>query len=375
MKKIAILSLVLMLVLTGCGKKKPEDLVGKFEKSISNAKSYVLKGNMEILSNEETFTYSLEASYLKDNFYKVTLVNQTNNHEQIILKNKDGVYVVTPALNKSFKFQSEWPENSSQSYILSSILKDIKNDKEMTIEEKDKGYVIKSKVNYPNNKELTYQKIYFDKNMNLESVEVYNNENIVNIKVMFSSVNLKGGLEEEDFALDKLIDVNKQNEDKNKDDKKDNKTENKGENKTDGTDKNTSDNTNKENCTNEECDKKSSNIIDSIIYPLYIPSETYLSNSEKVDTDDGNRVILTFAGEKNFVLIEEVANVANEFEIIPVYGDPVMLSDTIAAKSANSLVWNSEGLSYYLTSSDLSTEEMVTIAESLGNTKTVVGTK
>ena len=375
MKKIAILSLVLMLVLTGCGKKKPEDLVGKFEKSISNAKSYVLKGNMEILSNEETFTYSLEASYLKDNFYKVTLVNQTNNHEQIILKNKDGVYVVTPALNKSFKFQSEWPENSSQSYILSSILKDIKNDKEMTIEEKDKGYVIKSKVNYPNNKELTYQKIYFDKNMNLESVEVYNNENIVNIKVMFSSVNLKGGLEEEDFALDKLIDVNKQNEDKNKDDKKDNKTENKGENKAEGTDKNTTDNTNKENCTNEECDKKSSNIIDSVIYPLYIPSETYLSNSEKVDTDDGNRVILTFAGEKNFVLIEEVANVANEFEIIPVYGDPVMLSDTIAAKSANSLVWNSEGLSYYLTSSDLSTEEMVTIAESLGNAKTVVGTK
>lgn len=285
------------------------------------------------------------------------------------------VYVVTPALNKSFKFQSEWPENSSQSYILSSILKDIKNDKEMTIEEKDKGYVIKSKVNYPNNKELTYQKIYFDKNMNLESVEVYNNENIVNIKVMFSSVNLKGGLEEEDFALDKLIDVNKQNEDKNKDDKKDNKTENKGENKTEGTDKNTTDNTNKENCTNEECDKKSSNIIDSVIYPLYIPSETYLSNSEKVDTDDGNRVILTFAGEKNFVLIEEVANVANEFEIIPVYGDPVMLSDTIAAKSANSLVWSSEGLSYYLTSSDLSTEEMVTIAESLGNTKTVVGTK
>lgn len=383
MKKIAILSLVFMLVLTGCGKKKPEDLVGKFEKSISNAKSYVLKGNMEILSNEETFTYSLEAEHLKDNFYKVTLVNQTNNHEQIILKNKDGVYVVTPALNKSFKFQSEWPENSSQSYILSSVLKDIKNDKEMTIEEKDKGYVIKSKVNYPNNKELTYQKVYFDKNMNLESIEVYNNENIVNIKVSFSSINLKGGLEEEDFALEKLIDVNKESVDKNKDKENnknnsntnDNKENNKNEN-TENKETNKGNNgSNKENCTNEECDKKSSNIIDSIIYPLYIPSQTYLSNSEKVDTDDGNRVILTFAGDKNFVLIEEVASIANEFEIIPVYGDPVMLSDTIAAKSANSLSWTSEGLSYYLTSGDLSTEEMVTIAESLGNAKTVAGTK
>ena len=28
---------------------------------------------MEILSNEETFTYSLEASYLKDNYYKYQL--------------------------------------------------------------------------------------------------------------------------------------------------------------------------------------------------------------------------------------------------------------------------------------------------------------
>jgi len=219
MKKIAILSLVLMLVLTGCGKKKPEDLVGKFEKSISNAKSYVLKGNMEILSNEETFTYSLEASYLKDNYYKVTLVNQTNNHEQIILKNKDGVYVVTPALNKSFKFQSEWPDNSSQSYLLRPIINDISNDSETSMEEIDSKYVIKSKVNYPNNKELTYQKIYFDKNMNLESVEVYNNENIVNIKVMFSSVNLKGGLEEEDFALEDLVKVDETNN-TNKKDKK-----------------------------------------------------------------------------------------------------------------------------------------------------------
>ena len=106
-----------------------------------------------------------------------------------------------------------------------------------------------------------------------------------------------------------------------------------------------------------------------------MPSKTYLSNSEKIDTDDGNRVILTFAGAKNFVLIEEVASAANEFEVIPVYGDPIMLKDTIAAKSANSMYWTSEGLSYYLTSSDLSVVEMVTIAESLGNIKTVVAEK
>ncbi|MDE5539158.1 MAG: hypothetical protein K2J20_01580 [Bacilli bacterium] len=328
---------------------------------------------MEILSNEETYTYSLEVNYLQDNYYKVTLVNQTNNHEQIILKNKDGVYVVTPALNKSFKFQSEWPESSSQSYILSSLVNDVLKDKESSFEEQDKNYIIKSSVNYPNNSELSYQKIYFDKNMNIEKVEVYNSDNTVIIKAMFSSVNLKASLDESIFSLESIIDVTPDNESSNPDEasKPNDNTNNQSNPNNSNNNQNSNNNTNSNNCETEDCDTKTGNIIDSIIYPLYIPSQTYLSNSEKVDTDYGNRIILTFAGDKNFVLIEEVANISNDFEIIPVYGDPVMLSDTIAAKSANSMYWTSDNISYYLTSSDLSTAEMVTIAESLGNAKTV----
>ena len=390
MKKIIVLAIGLMLFVTGCGSKSEEDLIAKFEKNVSNSKSYTLKGNMEILSNEETFTYSIEANYLQDDFYKVTLVNQTNNHEQIILKNNDGVYVVTRALNKSFKFQSEWPSNSSQSYILSSLVKDIKSDDNKVLEEQDKNYVIKTAVNYPNNSSLTYQKIYFDKDMNLEKVEVYDKEDIVNIKVVFSSIDLKSGLKEEDFLLEDLIDMNaetkedstnNENKNNNQEDNTSNNNETNNtteENTTNETSNNTTTNENEnidEECENEECDTKSSNILDSIIYPLYIPSETYLSNSEEIDTDEGNRMILTFAGDKNFVLIEEAASVASDFEIIPVYGDPIMLSDTIAAKSANSMYWTSDNVSYYLTSNDLSTEEMVTIAESLGNTKVVSGSK
>ena len=351
MKKLVILAMGLMLFITGCGKESEEDLIAKFEKNVENSKSYTLKGNMEILSNEETFTYSIEANYLKGDYYKVTLVNQTNNHEQIILKNSDGVYVVTPTLNKSFKFQSEWPSNSSQSYILSSLLNDIKNDENMTLEQKDDNYIITTTVNYPNNSSLTYQKIYFDKDMNIEQVEVYDNEDIVNIKVAFSSIDLKSGLNEEDFLLEDLIDMNAQNEENKESNTTTNPQTNNNttseENNNSQENGNTSSTGENNTCENEDCDTKSSNILDSIIYPLYIPSETYLSNSEEIDTDEGNRMILTFAGDKNFVLIEEVATVASEFEIIPVYGDPIMLSDTIAAKSANSMYWTSDNVCYY----------------------------
>ena len=90
---------------------------------------------MEILSNEELYRYDVKVDYLKPDYYKASLINKDTNHEQIILKNKSGVYVITPSLNKSFKFQSDWPFNSSQAYILDSLLKDLKNDSDVQFNE------------------------------------------------------------------------------------------------------------------------------------------------------------------------------------------------------------------------------------------------
>ena len=127
-------------------------------------------------------------------------------------------------------------------------------------------------------------------------------------------------------------------------------------------------------CKDNNCDEKTG-ALDSIIYPLYLPTNTHLKSSETVETSNGDRVILTFAGDKNFVIVEEVAKSASDFEIIPVFGDPLMLDKTIAALSSNSISWNSENISYYLVSSDLSTNELVSVAKSLGNSKTVISTK
>lgn len=358
MKKYLFLLTFMLLCLTGCGDYKLEDAVKDFTKNVESSKSYKLNGTMEINSGEEVFTYNIDTYFLKDDFYKVVLVNQTNNHEQVILKNKEGLYVVTPSLNKSFKFDSVWPENSSQAYLLQNLVNDVKNDQNKTLEKTDNGYVIKSKVNYPNNEELEYQKIYFDKDMNIQKVEVFSKDDIVKIKVIFKTVNLKAKLKEEDFVLEDLIDTSL--EDKNDGSNKDCVGENCKDNNT---------------CEGESCDKKTSGTLDSIIYPLYIPSNTHLSSSETVSTETGERVILTFAGDKNFVIVEETAVTATDFEIIPVFGDPLMLDKTIGAMGTNSISWNAENVSYYLVSSDLSSADMVNIAKSLGNSKTVISTK
>ena len=93
MKKFLII-LSMFLLLCGCGKSK-EDIVSKFKDKIEKTNTYKLVGTMKIVSNEDTFTYDVTASKSKDDYYLVSLINNINDHEQVILKNSDGVYVVT----------------------------------------------------------------------------------------------------------------------------------------------------------------------------------------------------------------------------------------------------------------------------------------
>ena len=345
MKKFLLL-LISVLLLTGCGKVNKDKLIENFKDKVESSKSYYVESKMEIYNAEDTFEYDIKVYYMDDDYFKVDMVNTLSNHEQIILRNGDEVYVVTPSLNKSYKFVSEWPYNSSQSYILNSLLKDIEEDDDIEFINETEGYSLKVDVNYPNNANLSYEKIYFDKDMNLTGVNVYDTEDIIAIKVNFNKIDYKANLKDEDFSVNDLIDENCCNT-------------------------NTDSSEGNENDEIQNDTSNTSSTLEDIIYPLYVPANTYLKDKETINTEDGERVILTFNGDKNFILIEEASKSYEEFEVIPVYGDPLMLSNTIGALSSNSLSWTVDNVDYYLASNDLSSSEILTIADSLNNTNYV----
>ena len=274
MKKIKYLfAFMVIFLLCGCGiKSAGSDIIDKFEKKVNGVKSYSIVGTMEITSNEETYTYDVNVDYKYEDQYKVTLTNKVNNHEQVILKNTDGVYVVTPALNKSFKFQSEWPANSSQSYLLASLIKDIKNTKEPVIDKNDEYIIVNANVNYPNNSNLTSEKIYFDKKNNLKEVQVLNKDGNVSIRMKFNTIKYSAKFDDDNFNLDSLISTNecKGEEDcSSKEETEENKI--------------SSDEQQKD--TTEEKTEETTSILDSIVYPLYLPTDTHLSTKDTIDTD------------------------------------------------------------------------------------------
>jgi len=207
MKKnfLYLITFLFLFTLVGCGKYDEKDILKDFEKKINNVNNYVLKGTLQITNNDDTYQYDVEANYKKDNNYRVSLTNKANNHEQIILKNKEGVYIVTPSLNKSFKFQSEWPNNNSQVYLLQSLLNDIKNDEQRTFEQKDDKYIFTTKVNYPNDNELINQRITMNKNLEIESVEVINKDNIPKMVMKINSIDFKNNFDEKHLHRKSLV--------------------------------------------------------------------------------------------------------------------------------------------------------------------------
>ena len=325
MKKIVFVLLMISILLTGCGKYSQKDIVKDLEKKYEESTGYKLNGNLSVMNNDETYNYKVDVSFKKDDFYKVVLTNVTNNHTQVILKNGEGVFVITPSLNKSFKFQSDWPYKNSQIYLLNALINDIKNDDKKEFEIKDNKYEFKTKVNYPNNSSLVNQKIIMNKSYKLDKVVVYNKDGSESMVMEFDKITYSAKFSKDYFDIDKIIS------------KKD---------------------------TVEEV-KETANLEDTI-YPLFLPSGTKLVDEERVKKEDGERVIMTYDGDKSFVLVEETVDVFNEFTVIPSGGEPFQLMDTLGVMTSNSLSWTSSGVEYYLASDVMSNDDMIEVAQSIG---------
>ena len=328
MKKIVLSLFCLLILVTGCGKYDEDDALKDLENKVDN--SYYLEGNLEIVNNDEVYNYEVKSSYKKNDNYKVVLLNKSNNHEQVILKNNEGVFVVTPALNKSFKFQSDWPYNNSQIYLLQSVISDIKRDNKRDFKKTKDGYLFTTEVNYPNNRKLVKQDIYLDKDLNIKKIKVYDDSGVPLITMNYKKIDYNPTFKKNYFSLEKV----------------------------------------KETSKDEEKVKQASSLDDSI-YPLALPVGTKLSTEEKVSKTDGERVILTFEGEKPFLLVEETASVFDEFTIIPTNGDPYILQDSVGVLGTNSLNWTTGGIEYYIVSDVLNQNELIEIASSISSLPTM----
>lgn len=158
---LAMIMCVIVLV-AGCGKKSADDVVKDLSNVVSGMDSYHGTALMTLHTGETPQEYLVDVSYRKPSYYRIAMTNENKDVTQIVLRNDEGVFVLTPSLNKSFRFKSDWPDNQGQVYLYETLVRSIIGDKTRQLASGENAYVFDVAANY-NSSSLVRQKIWLNK--------------------------------------------------------------------------------------------------------------------------------------------------------------------------------------------------------------------
>lgn len=329
MWKISLMSLILMISLGLVSCKKEVVVEKSFPEIVSELESYILEANFETFFPSGTRECKILVYYKNPSFYRVELTNPNVNEKQIMIKNKDGVFVLIPSINKTFKVNSDWPNNSSQPYLLQSLCHDIvrneniissNNGNETTLE-------LKSKIFSSNNE--TKQIIVFDNKTKLpKEVILYNQEEEVIAKLNISRIETNVSINNDIFVINDTL-------------------------------------------TSARIDYLETPLeFDrSISYPTYCPEDTKLKEEVITGGNDNKQIIMTYEGGMNFTIVEKYVLEKDNAKTSYENGDIYVLGGCFAIASATSIKFYDAGMEYYLASKTAPVISLIYVAESLRNSE------
>ncbi|WP_339307301.1 DUF4367 domain-containing protein [Paenibacillus sp. FSL H8-0317] len=192
--------LVLSVLLAACGKKDAAAVVKDLNEVVGEMESYQGAGVMTLHTGDTPQQYKVEVWHQKPSYYRIALTNAKKDVTQIVLRNDEGVFVLTPSQNKSFRFQSNWPDNQGQVYLYETLIRSITGDTTRQFADEKESYVFDVAANY-NTHALVRQKIWLNKSDYApKQVEVSDSNANVVVDVKFDS--FKFGTEFEKDAFD-----------------------------------------------------------------------------------------------------------------------------------------------------------------------------
>ncbi len=314
MKKIFGLVLLCMLLLSGCKGKTEEDGVKKVTDYLSGLSSYSLTSNMQINRADKKVNLGVSVDYLSPSYYKVCF---KGDNEQLIIKNDSGVYVLTPSLNKEFRFDSNWPLNSSHAYLLEAINKDIKADSEAKSSLSGTDYVIECKITHKTNQNLECMRYTCDQDLKPKRTVFLNDKKEEVIVVDFDTFTPNNNLGKDNFNEKKYI--------------------------------------------NQTQEGPAENETSLSVSTEYVMEGSTLASSSKSDQS----AILCYSGEANYTIVVSKVQVAPEVLPIENYDDIDFLNSGICCFSENSMRYYSNGYEITIYSNTLAVADYLNIASSI----------
>ncbi|MDE7105929.1 MAG: hypothetical protein K2O22_02045 [Anaeroplasmataceae bacterium] len=314
MKKIFGLMLLVLLVLVGCKNKDNVDEVARVTNYLSGLSSYSLTSKMTIQRPDKNVSVQVEVDYLSPAYYKVCF---KGDNEQLIIKNDSGVYVITPSLNKEFRFDSNWPLNSSHAYLLEAINKDIKADTEASGSMDGTNIVIECKITHKTNQRLSKMKYTCDASYKPKKTVFLNDQNEECIIVDFDTFTPNSNLGKDNFNEKKYLGAQEEN--------------------------------------------PSEEQTSLILTAGYVVDGSALASSKKSD----DQTILCYQGSRAYTIIVSLVEVTDEVVAIETYDSVEFLECGLGFLNENTMRFYNGNYEITIFSNELTVDDYVNIANSI----------
>lgn len=383
--------LVLSTLLAACGKKDAAAVVKDLNEVVGEMESYQGAGVMTLHTGDTPQQYKVEVWHQKPSYYRIALTNAKKDVTQIVLRNDEGVFVLTPSQNKSFRFQSNWPDNQGQVYLYETLIRSITGDSTRQFADEKESYVFDVAANY-NTHALVRQKIWLNKSDYApKQVEVSDSNANVVVDVKFDSFKFGTEFEKDAFDMQRNMTAASENGGKAGMDSgaapagdgkeatnpqaatEEGSASNPSGTVSDGQ-TGVSDNAEQqgsedpasgqgtEEPTSAEPDGTGSF---GVIQPTYAPEGVKLKDDQIVEETGDYSVMLRYEGTYNYTIFEARPQ-DRAVSLAP--SSVVDLGFTLGMLSGDALqtlTWMTDGVEYRITSADLPVNEMVQIATSM----------
>jgi len=184
--------LVLSLGLAGCSTQSQESVLQDLTDVQQNLKSYESQAMMTVTANNTTQKYFIETWYMTPNYYRISLGNENKEITQVIVRNDEGIFVVSPQLKKSFRFKGDWAENQGHVYLYHAAIDRIMKAPEKEFDTKDGDVLFTMKME-PENPLVAKQRITLKGNMEPKQIALLDKQD--NSIVSVDYVSYKSGIE------------------------------------------------------------------------------------------------------------------------------------------------------------------------------------
>lgn len=198
--------------LVACGEVEVQEIHEVLAEKQRELTSYQANAKMVVYSSQQPTEYNVAISYQAPHFYRIELANASKTMQQIVIRNEQGVFLVTPHLNKTFRFQSNWPSANGQVYLYQSLLDAITKDPTGPVvkSQDGKSWTFDVKASYP-------QRMYARQLIRLDtttyapqSVEVYDEHGKKWISVHFEQFTNGTQIAADQFHVPKFTSKNEQ---------------------------------------------------------------------------------------------------------------------------------------------------------------------